>query len=58
MSASGPGAAEIVDSYWTSVEARFGLRRQIVGALLPSLVVSDMRAAELPVHERDVAAQR
>lgn len=57
VSASGPEAAEIIDEYWASVEARFAAQRQVLATLRPGVAESEMPAAEFPVRERDVAEQ-
>lgn len=57
VSASGTGAAEIIDAYWAGAERRFTAQRQIMATLRPGVAASEMPAAELPVHERDVAEQ-
>jgi len=57
VSASRTGAAEIIDSYWASAESRFAAQRQVMDILRPGVAASEMPAKELPVRERDVAAQ-
>jgi DNA-binding transcriptional MerR regulator len=57
VSASGGGAAEIIDSYWASVESRFAAQRQVMDILRTGVAASEMPAPELPVRERDVAEQ-
>jgi DNA-binding transcriptional MerR regulator len=57
VSASRTPAAEIIDAYWASAERRFTAQRQIMAILRPGVAASEMPAAELPVHERDVAEQ-
>lgn len=57
VSASRAEAAEIIDSYWASAESRFAAQRQVMDILRPGVAASEMPARELPVRERDVAAQ-
>ena len=57
VSASRTEAAEIIDSYWASVESRLAAQRQVMDILRPGVAASEMPAQELPVRERDVAAQ-
>lgn len=57
VSASGGGAAEIIDSYWASVESRLAAQRRVMDILRAGVAASEMPAPELPVRERDVAEQ-
>jgi DNA-binding transcriptional MerR regulator len=57
VSASRTEAAEIIDSYWASAESRFAAKRQVMDILRPGVAASEMPERELPVRERDVAAQ-
>lgn len=57
VSATGTEAAEVIDAYWAREERRFSSKRQIMAILRPGVAASEMPAAELPVHERDVAEQ-
>src|SRR5579859_667565 len=57
VSASRTEAAEIIDSYWASAESRFAAQRQVMDILRPGVAASEMPVQELPVRERDVAAQ-
>ena len=57
VSASRTEGAEIIDTYWASVESRFAAQRQLTGILSPSVAASVIPAPELAVRERDVAEQ-
>jgi DNA-binding transcriptional MerR regulator len=57
VSASRTEGAEIIDTYWASVESRFVAQRQLMGILSPSVAASVIPAPELAVRERDVAEQ-
>ena len=57
VSASQAEAAEIIDAHWALTERRFAARRQILAALRPGVAASELPAPELPVRERDLAAQ-
>jgi DNA-binding transcriptional MerR regulator len=57
VAASGPEAGEIIDAYWASLEGRFVAQRQVLAALRPGVEASEMRVAQLPIHERHVPDQ-
>jgi DNA-binding transcriptional MerR regulator len=57
VSAAGPEAADLIESYWTAQERRFAAQRQIAATLRPSVAASDPPIGQLPVRERYVPEQ-
>jgi len=57
VAASGPEAAELIESYWASQERRFAAQRQIAATLRPGVAASDPPSDQFPVHERYVPEQ-
>jgi DNA-binding transcriptional MerR regulator len=57
VAATGPEAADLIESYWASQERRFAAQRQIAATLTPGVAASDPPDGEFPVHERYVPEQ-
>lgn len=57
VTADGPEAAELINSYWAAQERRFVAQRQIAGTLSSGLAGSELPGEQLPVHERYVPEQ-
>ena len=58
VAAPGPGAAELLDEYWSQVERRLAEQRELAGRLVRGLAgETPPPDGEWPVHTRDVPAQ-
>jgi DNA-binding transcriptional MerR regulator len=57
VSAAGPAAADLIESYWAAQERRFAAQRQIAATLGPGVAVSDPPGEQLPVNQRYVPEQ-
>jgi DNA-binding transcriptional MerR regulator len=57
VSAAGPEAADLIESYWASQERRFAAQRQIAATVRPGVAASDPPGEQLPVKQRYVLEQ-
>lgn len=57
VAATGPEAADLIESYWASQERRFAAQRQIAATLTPGVAASNPPSDQFVVHERHVPEQ-